>query len=167
VKISVIIPVYNEAENIGLLVQSIIQHGNEQLAEIIASDGGSTDNTLNIASAAGAKVVLSPQKGRAAQMNHAASIATGDILYFVHADVQLHPDFIRQIEEAIQSGCDLGCYRYRFDSPKKMLWFNGYMTRLMVAGRVGATKPCLLKRMYLKVLAVTAANTGLWKILTW
>jgi rSAM/selenodomain-associated transferase 2 len=128
-RISVIIPTYNEAAHIAALVSSLLQNGNQQLAEIIVTDGGSTDDTLQLAAAAGAKAVRSPQKGRAAQMNYAASLATGDTLYFVHADVKIHPQYITHITEALHKGYDFGCYRYRFDSPKKILRFNGYMTR--------------------------------------
>jgi rSAM/selenodomain-associated transferase 2 len=128
-KISVVIPTYNEAVHIEQLVRSIVHYGGTVLQEVIVTDGGSTDGTRQKAAAAGAKAVLSPQKGRAAQMNYAASIATGDILYFVHADVKLHPPFAQQIIDAVAAGCELGCYRFRFQSHKRILRFNSYMTR--------------------------------------
>ncbi len=144
--ISVIIPVYNEAEHIGELVHAIIQHGGGQLAEVIVTDGGSTDNTRELAEAAGARALLSPQKGRAAQMNYAASLAKGDILYFVHADVRVHPGFVQHIQEALANGTDAGCYRYRFDSRKKILRFNGYMTRFNTIWAGGGDQTLFIKK---------------------
>jgi rSAM/selenodomain-associated transferase 2 len=151
-KISVIIPVYNEAAHIEQLVQSIFQYGGTALQEVIVTDGGSTDDTLKKATAAGAMAVLSPQKGRAAQMNYAASIASSDILYFVHADVQLHPQFVQQIHEAITAGCDLGCYRFRFISPKKILRFNSYMTRFNTIWTGGGDQTLFIKKNVFEAL---------------
>lgn len=144
--LSIIIPVYNEAEHIGELVRTILSYGKHQLAEVIVTDGGSTDNTLQLAAAAGARAVLSPEKGRAAQMNYAASIATGDILYFVHADVQVHPGFVQHICTALEKGTDAGCYRYRFDSPKKILRFNSYMTRFNTIWAGGGDQTLFIKK---------------------
>ena len=85
-QISIIIPVYNEAESIGRLVDYLMQHKAESVTQIIIVDAGSTDNTIEVAKNAGATAVISPQKGRAAQMNYGATVAKTDILYFVHAD---------------------------------------------------------------------------------
>jgi rSAM/selenodomain-associated transferase 2 len=142
-KISVIIPTYNEAAHIGALVQQLKQ---TNVHEIIVSDGGSIDHTLKLAEASGAIAVLSPNKGRAAQMNYAASIATGHIFYFVHADVKPHADYVVHILEAIQAGIDFGCYRYRFDSTKKILRFNGYMTRFNSIWAGGGDQTLFIKK---------------------
>ncbi|MEO6538796.1 MAG: glycosyltransferase, partial [Ferruginibacter sp.] len=95
--ISIIIPTYNESELIGKLINFLKEFGNKDISEIIISDGGSTDNTAEIAKNAGAQVIISPQKGRAAQMNFGASMATSDILYFIHADTLPPPSFFTDI----------------------------------------------------------------------
>jgi glycosyltransferase involved in cell wall biosynthesis len=105
---------------------------NAFIYQIIVSDSpASTDGTLEVAQAIpGILAVKSPQKGRSAQMNFGASFATGDILYFVHADTRLHPDFCSDIQKAIQDGYHLGCYRYLFDTyPTPLLRINSFFTR--------------------------------------
>ncbi len=128
-KISVIIPTLNESENIGDLVAFIQQFGRKDIAEIIVVDGQSTDNTLMLAKLAGALTLTSSTRSRAAQMNLGVKYATGDILYFIHADVKLIPSFASDIKESIEAGFHSGCYRYVFDSAKSMLRINAYCTR--------------------------------------
>ena len=127
--ISIIIPTFNEEENIQPLVLYLTKHGGGYVQEIIVSDGGSVDNTLQLASGAGARAVISPQKGRAAQMNFGASLATGDILYFVHADIFPPPSFAKNIQEAVHNGFDFGRYRTEFDTKKFILKLNAFFTR--------------------------------------
>ncbi|NIJ54515.1 TIGR04283 family arsenosugar biosynthesis glycosyltransferase [Dyadobacter arcticus] len=128
-KLSVIIPTYNEAANIAGLVRDLYRYAGEQCIEVIVSDGGSKDATMDIAALAGASVIKSPKPGRAAQMNYASQFAQGDVLYFVHADVGIHPDYFKDIENAVSDGFDAGCYRFRFDSDRAILKINSYFTR--------------------------------------
>ncbi len=128
-QISIIIPTYNEAANIGRLVSYLLSNGNNRIADVIVSDGGSTDNTLQLAAAAGAKALLSAGKGRAAQMNFGARHAAGDVVYFVHADCFPPPAFVTDIDKALRQGYDLGRYRTRFDSSKPLLKLNAWFTR--------------------------------------
>ena len=128
-KISVIIPTYNEVNAIPKLVDQLTEKGGHILSEIIVSDGQSEDKTREEAAKAGAKVVLSPLRGRAVQMNYGASLATGEILYFVHADVLPPPTFAMDIERAVIEGYDLGRYVMKFDSNKWYLRINAFFTR--------------------------------------
>jgi rSAM/selenodomain-associated transferase 2 len=100
--------------------------------ELIVADGGSTDRTVELA-ASHAKVVTSPP-GRAIQMNAGAREATGDVLWFVHADTSLPdraPDCIRV---AVAEGFVGGAFSTRFDEPTwfwdLMAWFDNQRTRL-------------------------------------
>lgn len=127
--LSVIIPTYNEADTIGRLIRELRGYGQRQLADILVVDAGSTDGTADVAAQVGATVLQAPRCGRAAQMNYGASQARGDVLYFVHADVGIHPDFVTDIAEAVRQGYDAGCYRFRFDSPNPLLRVNSYGTR--------------------------------------
>lgn len=128
--ISIIIPTYNEAGNILKLIQYLLNALNKnEKPEIIVSDGGSADATISIAQKAGAKAVVSPKKGRAAQMNFGASLALGDILYFIHADTFPPLSFIGDINKAIVEGYALGRYRTKFDSNKPLLKVNAFFTR--------------------------------------
>ena len=61
--ISVIIPTYNEEAYIKTTIQKLWQYDESNLIkEIIIADGGSTDNTTNIAQIEGVKIVISPKK---------------------------------------------------------------------------------------------------------
>lgn len=128
-KISVIIPTLNEEKCIGALVEFIRHHGADTIAEVIVSDASSNDHTAESARAAGAIVVKNSYRSRAIQMNAGAALASGDILYFIHADVKLIPSYANDIIEAVKNGYQAGCYRYVFDSHSLMLRINGYCTR--------------------------------------
>ena len=127
--ISIIIPTYNEADSIGNLVFALQQHKTNKDVEIIVCDGGSTDETVCIATMAGAKTYLSPVKGRSVQMNYGASQASGEILYFIHADTLPPQTYATDIIKAIKQGYQCGRYHTRFNSSAFMLKINAFFTR--------------------------------------
>ncbi len=128
-KVSVIIPTLNEARHIGGLVSFIRKAGGESVAEVIVVDAQSTDGTAEVARHAGAVLLVSDVPSRAVQMNLGARYATGDVLYFVHADVKIVPSFVEDITRAVAAGWSAGCYRFAFDSNKMILKINSYFTR--------------------------------------
>lgn len=131
--ISIIIPTYNEADQIKTTIQRIWEYDKSNLVgEIIVADGGSTDNTVGTAETEGVKVVASPKKGRAAQMNHGASLATHEILYFLHADTIPPDDFSDDILKAVRNGAGAGCYRLKFTIDHWFLRANCWFTRFNV-----------------------------------
>jgi rSAM/selenodomain-associated transferase 2 len=127
--LSIIIPTYNESGCITQLIEHLIVNAHNQVNEIIVVDGGSTDETCILAKKAGATLIQSQFLGRASQMNEGAKIATGEVLYFVHADSLPPKSFARDIKEAIRNNYQLGCYRFKFDSQKVLLKINAYFTR--------------------------------------
>jgi rSAM/selenodomain-associated transferase 2 len=129
VKISVIIPTWNEADNVHTLVAFLRNNGGDTLAEVIVVDGDSDDQTVEFAKQAGAVTLCTSTRSRAHQMNVGAKHATGEILYFIHADVKLVSSFVQDISTAISEGFNAGCYRYVFDSSHPMLRINSYCTR--------------------------------------
>lgn len=128
-QLSIIIPALNEAENLAELLPDIQQKAAGKAVEIIVIDGGSRDQTIEIAQRLGAKAMVSPRGGRAAQMNFGATVAQSNVLYFVHADGRLPTRFVEDIEQAVATGYEAGCYRFRFDSEAFMLKINGFCTR--------------------------------------
>jgi len=101
-KISVIIPVQNEAKNIGRLLHEL-QNCRDRGHELIVVDGGSTDETVFIARP-WVDNLLETGAGRATQMNAGAGKANGDILWFLHADSQLPENADELIVNALTSG---------------------------------------------------------------
>ena len=128
--ISIIIPTFNEAERIGVLIDYLILNKGNFDIEIIVVDGGSKDNTVDIAKNKKVIVEISKHKGRANQMNYGASIAKGTIFYFVHADTFPPVAYTDCIMESVTSGFTSGCCAYKFDSDKLMLRMNGYFTKM-------------------------------------
>ncbi len=128
IEISIVIPVINEAGQVKSLISQIESAESGYIKEIIVVDGGSTDRTVEIASEAGARVVRSA-RGRAVQMNSGAKKATGDLLYFLHADTRPPPGFDREIIRSYQSGYGYGCFRLEFDWKHPLLRLYSFFTR--------------------------------------
>ena len=127
--ISIIIPVLNEAENIPKLIQHLsLQSTTNIIEEIIIVDGGSRDNTIEIAKLLTTKVINS-RKGRAIQMNLGAKHARGSILYFLHADSFPPSGFDRLIFQEIKNGNQAGCFKMKFDSNHWWLHLAGWFTK--------------------------------------
>ena len=121
--ISIVIPTLNEAAQLPLTLEKI--RANSVAHEIIVADGGSADATLQIAGAAGAKVVCSPERRRSSQLNLGATVARGDTLLFLHADTQLQNFSLIQIEDALKNeGVVGGGFARRFDSDSMFLRFT-------------------------------------------
>jgi rSAM/selenodomain-associated transferase 2 len=129
-KISVIIPTFNEINNINPLLNSILSNEDNFITEILIIDSPlSTDGLSTLKFPDKIKYYQSIKTGRANQMNFGASLANGDILYFVHADVLLPLKFDLQIVNSINNGFNLGCFRYKFNSQNPLLKINGFFTR--------------------------------------
>lgn len=144
--ISIIIPTYDEENNIEQLILYLIQYGNGIVKEIIISDGGSKDNTIALAKKAGAVALLSPKSGRAAQLNFGASQATSDLLYFIHADTFPPPTFVKDILESIKKGFDFGRYKTKFNSNRLDLKINAWFTRFDWFMCMGADQTLFIKK---------------------
>ncbi|HYH15955.1 MAG TPA: TIGR04283 family arsenosugar biosynthesis glycosyltransferase [Flavisolibacter sp.] len=131
--IGVIIPAYNEAAAIAGTIEWLRSFDTSgAIQEIIVVDGGSTDATVQTASNAGALAVASPKKGRAAQMNYGASLATSPILYFLHADTLPPASFVEDILQAKKQGYASGCFMLSFNHHHWFLRANCWFTRFDV-----------------------------------
>lgn len=106
--ISLIIPVLNGGANFRQCLAAIAE-SSVRPHEIIVADDGSTDESIRWATAAGAHVLAigSPGSGPAAARNLAASHATGDILFFCDADVQIRRDTAERIRQTFAADSTL------------------------------------------------------------
>jgi len=96
--ISVIIPTLNEEL---VLKKSLFSARASKEIEIIISDGGSSDGTLNIAGQFADRIIKSPA-GRGIQQNRGAAAASGDILLFLHADTMLSSGWDELVRETLR-----------------------------------------------------------------
>jgi len=142
--LSIIIPTYNEEKHIGKLLSYL--KGRSDL-EVIVVDCGSTDRTLSIANGYDVAVLSAPKIGRAQQMNYAAQSANGDVFYFLHCDTLPPKNFLSHIKMALDSGADLGCFRFKFDSKNWLLKVNAFFTRFDKLWCRGGDQSLFMKRV--------------------
>lgn len=117
--ISVVIIAKDEERNIGRVLAAV-----HKLAhEIIVVDSGSTDRTIEIATANGAKVVHQDWLGYSAQKNFALGLAQCDWVLSLDADEVLTPELVSEIEQVMSS-----------DAPDKYLGFK--IPRVLIIGDV-------------------------------
>ncbi|OGF53692.1 MAG: hypothetical protein A2Z21_01395 [Candidatus Fraserbacteria bacterium RBG_16_55_9] len=96
-KVSVIVPAYNEAERIQAVISPLKQA--TQVDEIIVVDDGSTDGTAEVARHLGMQVLELPRNlGKAAALEQGVSRAKNDVFLFLDADlVGLRPDHVDRL----------------------------------------------------------------------
>ena len=97
-EIAYIIPTLNEEAHLSGTLDSVIVQTGEK--EIIVVDGGSHDETLEIALSYGCKTIVS-SPGRGSQMNQGGAAATKTGLLFLHADTILHKEVSDEIERIL------------------------------------------------------------------
>jgi len=121
-KISVIIPALNERNHLPVTLAALTHM--DSLHEVIVVDGGSTDGTREWLSQQQVSRVVDAERGRGAQLNAGARIATGDVLIFLHSDCWLPPDAPMQILEALANDRVVGgCFLIRFaEQYPRSLW---------------------------------------------
>lgn len=110
-RISIIVPTYNEEKTIQKLQRQLKPL--QKKCEIIFVDGGSTDRTLQLIDSA--YRVLQTKKGRAKQMNAGAKASHGDILFFLHCDSELPDNPLEEIKRVMRK-YRAGCFGIAFHS---------------------------------------------------
>lgn len=93
-QLSVVIITFNEEANIGCTLASVQPLVADGKGEIIVVDSGSTDRTVEIAKACGAKIFVEEWKGYAAQKNSAIDKATGSWILSLDADEELDTELL-------------------------------------------------------------------------
>src|SRR5436309_11527345 len=106
-RFSIIVPVWNEAP----LIRPFLQHVRERApeTEIIVVDGGSSDGTAQLAETFADRIVRT-RRNRAVQMNAGARAASGDVLWFLHVDVELPAQCLDEIGRTLKDPDVAGGY---------------------------------------------------------
>lgn len=102
IEMSIIIPTINEAMYIEETLKSVVRQRPSFNFEIIVCDGGSKDNTVEIARQY-ARVVVSPKEGTGTQLDFAANLSKGKILVFLDADTLLPEGYLQRVYESFKT----------------------------------------------------------------
>lgn len=130
--LSIIIPALNEAGAIGPTLEAVAQLSGS--VEILVVDGGSDDDTREIACARGVKVIGS-ERGRGVQLQTGARETLADVLWFLHADTIVPRDSVERIVEALSDPAVAGGnFNVHFSGSRRaarfMTWLYPQLRRL-------------------------------------
>jgi rSAM/selenodomain-associated transferase 2 len=138
-RVAVVVPALNEEAALRLTLPAALAVADE----LVVSDGGSDDDTVELARRLGARVVTGPA-GRGGQLNRGAAATSAEILLFLHADTTLPSGAIEAVRQAIAGrgaarghaagdaggagGPTLGgAFLVRFDTDKPLLRFGAWL----------------------------------------
>lgn len=136
-KVSIVVPVYNEAATIGEVLDQLagVDLGAGLDKEIIVVDDGSTDRTAAVIGAHGGPIVrerLAVNLGKGAALRHGFSVATGDVIVVQDADLELSPVVIRRLVEPVLAGRADAVYGSRFlEAPERVPWHRRLANRIL------------------------------------
>ena len=137
-KISVIVPAYNEEKLLGNLLTALGQQTHEP-DEIIIVDNNSTDHTAAIARSYGVSVVRCVRAGVGSARQAGLEAATGDVVLTTDADCLPQSTWVKYMAEALQDAIAVyGPLRF-YGVPEADAWFSeyGYKAFLQVSRMAG------------------------------
>ena len=123
--LSIVIPTYNEADNIEAIINCFLASSYPNLLEIVVVDGQSTDATVDIVEKIArehpiVRVIENPQRIQSAGLNIGFKASRGDIFLRADAHCDYGLDYIEQCVSALQQSSALnvgGCQRFVARSP--------------------------------------------------
>jgi glycosyltransferase involved in cell wall biosynthesis len=156
---SVIVPALNEEKRIRHCLDSIKAQRTSHSYELIISDSGSSDRTVEIAREYTDKVYVCSDRGTARARNEGAKLATGDVLVFIDSDTEIQPDYLETVGKAFEDKELLACScAFRFSNRAPKLLFAEYVTNSYYLARSvlrGTTLPgfnvCIRRELFEKV----------------
>ena len=157
--ISIIIPVLNEESSIIKLLDHLYGYANNaSLLEVTIVDGGSKDATVQLVNDFAltnpemSVQLITSEKGRGKQLHNGSKVATGEILYFLHADSYPPKDYDLLIINAVKNQHPAGCFRMKFKSSHPWLIIIGWFTRFSwKASRGGDQSQYITRELYDKI----------------
>jgi rSAM/selenodomain-associated transferase 2 len=120
VKISIIVPVFNEAALIRPFLEQLRERASG--AELIVVDGGSTDETRRLADH-WCDRLLTSARGRAQQLNAGARVAQGNVFWFLHVDCEVPHGCLDHIQRVLQDADVAGGF-FRIRLPSSALVYR-------------------------------------------
>jgi len=114
-RLAIVVPTLEEEDTVRRFLPAALAAADE----VIVSDGGSRDGTVEVARSLGARVVTGPP-GRGIQLNRGAAAARAEILLFLHADTTLPPGGAAAVRAAAAGGAPGGAFFLRFDAGRPM-----------------------------------------------
>jgi glycosyltransferase involved in cell wall biosynthesis len=128
--LSIVIPARNDAAALARTLDHLDATGIARAAEVIVGASGDRDGTVD-AVRDRAQIVWPEGSTRAALMNAGAAVATGDVLFFLHADSLPPADAVASIERALQDAPVVGgAFEHLFDEHEWSLRAISYLNRL-------------------------------------
>jgi rSAM/selenodomain-associated transferase 2 len=136
-RVAIVVPTLNEEATLARTLPAALAAADE----LVVSDGGSADRTVEVARGLGARV-LTGSAGRGGQLNRGAAATSSEILLFLHADTALPAGALAAVREAIAGRPDGGrtgaaaggAFLVRFDADRPLLrlgaWLINQRTRL-------------------------------------
>jgi rSAM/selenodomain-associated transferase 2/rSAM/selenodomain-associated transferase 1 len=132
--ISVIIPVFNDLAALEILLQRF-SNAQPESGEVIVVDGNNSQDCLRLCRQHAA-IYIAAQPNRGAQLSLGAKHATGDVLWFLHADSCPSAHAIKKIRDHITAGNNSGYFQFRFDGTRH--WYKrGLEIAINLRARLG------------------------------
>lgn len=120
-RVSIIIPTWQDNQALSRLLDNL-QQLSPAADEVIVVDGGADANCQTLCQQHNARWLTS-EACRGLQLDHGARAASGDILWFLHADSVIHSNALRQIIASVEKGAIGGYFRFRFTG-QRSFWLR-------------------------------------------
>jgi len=125
-ELAIVIPALNEAAALPRLIRNL-RALEPPPAEILLVDGGSEDETAQLAADAGLRVIVHEQRGRAAQINRGVAEANSALVCVLHADTLLPDDAVEVIRRTLADpGVALAGFTPLISGDDRVRWITSF-----------------------------------------